>query len=175
MDKLKERIELLIATKGMTNAVFAESIGVQPSNISHILSGRNKPSLDLVTKILERFKEVRTEWLINGKGSMTGNYTLFDEDNPPAQVSMARKADRDTANPLPQHTAPEISQPAEAKNFQKKREEIENEEDVATKHPSAEEQRIYAEKSMMEVPGKKIEKMVIFYNDRTFTIYSPES
>jgi transcriptional regulator with XRE-family HTH domain len=175
MDKLKERIELLIATKGMTNAVFAESIGVQPSNISHILSGRNKPSLDLVTKILERFKEVRTEWLINGKGPMTGNYTLFDEENPPTQIAIARKSAREAANPIPQQSKAEISQPAEAKNFQNKQEEFGSEEDVMREHPSKDEQKTYAEKSMPDISGKKIEKMVVFYSDRTFKIYSPES
>jgi plasmid maintenance system antidote protein VapI len=175
MDKLKERIELLISTKGMTNAVFAESIGVQPSNISHIISGRNKPSLDLVTKILDRFKEVRTEWLINGKGSMTRDYTLFDEDAQPTQISMARKPFTETARPASQPAAAEISQPAEAKMENQKQEGIGNEEDVASKQQVEQEQKYYAEKSMMENSGKKIEKMVIFFNDKTFTVYSPES
>ncbi|MDP4223940.1 MAG: helix-turn-helix transcriptional regulator, partial [Bacteroidota bacterium] len=45
-------------------------IGVQPSGISHILSGRNKPSLDFVLKMLERYPFISTEWLLFGKGSM---------------------------------------------------------------------------------------------------------
>ncbi len=39
MDKIQERISLLISTKGMTNTEFAEAIDVQPANISHVMSG----------------------------------------------------------------------------------------------------------------------------------------
>ena len=52
---------------------FAEKIGVQRSSISHILSGRNKPSLDFVVKITSTFKEVDINWLINGKGNFPTN------------------------------------------------------------------------------------------------------
>lgn len=47
---------------------FAEKIEVQRSSISHLLSGRNKPSLDFVLKVLDNFKEVELYWLLNGKG-----------------------------------------------------------------------------------------------------------
>lgn len=49
---------------------FADEIGVQRSGVSHILSGRNKPSLDFILKILTRFPEVDADWLLFGKGSM---------------------------------------------------------------------------------------------------------
>lgn len=55
---------------GLNPTQFADEIGVQRSSISHILSGRNNPSLDIVTKILNRFKEVDSNWLILGKGSL---------------------------------------------------------------------------------------------------------
>ena len=48
---------------------FADKIGVQRSSISHILSGRNKPSLEFVMKVLSSFDEVDLYWLLNGKGS----------------------------------------------------------------------------------------------------------
>ncbi|MGB0980616.1 MAG: helix-turn-helix transcriptional regulator [Winogradskyella sp.] len=47
---------------------FAEKIGVQRSSISHILSGRNKPSLDFVMKILHSYPEVELYWLLKGEG-----------------------------------------------------------------------------------------------------------
>ena len=47
---------------------FAEKIGVQRSSISHILSGRNKPSLEFVLKIISHYPEVGLYWLLNGKG-----------------------------------------------------------------------------------------------------------
>jgi transcriptional regulator with XRE-family HTH domain len=48
---------------------FAEKIGVQRSSISHVLSGRNKPSLDFVMKVLKAYPDVNMYWLLNGKGN----------------------------------------------------------------------------------------------------------
>lgn len=53
---------------GLSSSGFAEKIGVQRSSISHILSGRNKPSLDFVMKILSSFPDIDLYWLLNGKG-----------------------------------------------------------------------------------------------------------
>lgn len=64
-------------------AQFAEEIDVQPSGISHILSGRNNPSLDFVIKMLEKYPFISTEWLLFGKGTMHKEptlETLFDEN-----------------------------------------------------------------------------------------------
>jgi transcriptional regulator with XRE-family HTH domain len=52
----------------LSASLFADKIGVQRSSISHILSGRNKPSLDFVLKITGEFKDVDIHWLLNGKG-----------------------------------------------------------------------------------------------------------
>ena len=52
----------------LSAAAFADKIKVQRSSISHLLSGRNKPSLDFVLKVLDQFKEVELYWLLNGKG-----------------------------------------------------------------------------------------------------------
>lgn len=51
----------------MTASQFADEIGVQRSSISHILSGRNKPSLEFIQKVINRFPKVDSTWLINGK------------------------------------------------------------------------------------------------------------
>ena len=53
----------------LSAAAFADKIKVQRSSISHLLSGRNKPSLDFVLKVLDEFKDVELYWLLNGKGS----------------------------------------------------------------------------------------------------------
>jgi len=67
---MKDRILEFLKRENKTSAQFAEEIHVQPSGISHILSGRNKPSLDFVIKMLEKYPMLSTEWLIFGKGSM---------------------------------------------------------------------------------------------------------
>jgi transcriptional regulator with XRE-family HTH domain len=64
-----KRLQKVIDYYGETASSFAEKIGVQRSSISHILSGRNKPSLDFVLKVLSSFPEVELYWLMNGKGN----------------------------------------------------------------------------------------------------------
>ena len=64
-----KRLQKVIHFYGLSASSFAEKIGVQRSSISHILSGRNKPSLEFVMKILSSFPEVDLYWLLNGKGN----------------------------------------------------------------------------------------------------------
>jgi len=65
-----ERINLLLKAKNITARQFAEEIGIQPSGMSHILSGRNNPSLDFVMKVVKRWPEININWLMFGKGEM---------------------------------------------------------------------------------------------------------
>ncbi len=75
---MKERISAFLRSENKTSAQFAEEIGVQPSGISHILSGRNKPSLDFVVKMLETYPSLSVEWLLFGKGQMYREKTLAE-------------------------------------------------------------------------------------------------
>ena len=68
-DDFVNRLQKVMDFYGESASSFAEKIGVQRSSISHILSGRNKPSLEFVLKILSSFPEVELYWLLNGKGS----------------------------------------------------------------------------------------------------------
>ena len=63
-----KRLQKIIDYYGESASSFAEKIGVQRSSISHILSGRNKPSLDFILKILSAYPEVDLYWLFNSKG-----------------------------------------------------------------------------------------------------------
>jgi len=63
------RIKKLMDYHQLSATLFADKIGVQRSSISHILSGRNKPSLDFILKITSEFKDVDIYWLLNGTGS----------------------------------------------------------------------------------------------------------
>ena len=67
---MTDRILLILKTQNLTSSQFADEIGVQRSSISHILSGRNNPSLEFVTKILKRFPDINSDWILFGKGSM---------------------------------------------------------------------------------------------------------
>jgi transcriptional regulator with XRE-family HTH domain len=63
-----KRLETILRHYDLSAAVFADKIKVQRSSISHLLSGRNKPSLEFVLKLVRTFPEVNLYWLLNGKG-----------------------------------------------------------------------------------------------------------
>lgn len=69
--EMKDRIAHIIRAKNLTAAEFALKLGIQPSNISHLLSGRNNPSLDFVKKLKETFPEYNLDWIIFGRGPVT--------------------------------------------------------------------------------------------------------
>ena len=69
--EMKDRIAHIIRAKNLTAAEFALRLGIQPSNISHLLSGRNNPSLDFVKKLKETFPEYSLEWIVFGRGPIT--------------------------------------------------------------------------------------------------------
>ena len=65
-EAFKTRLEKIISYYDLSAAAFADAIGVQRSSISHLLSGRNKPSLDFVLKVIQQYPEVNLYWLLNG-------------------------------------------------------------------------------------------------------------
>ncbi len=139
IEKLKE----IIAEKGLTSSKFADEIGVQRSSISHILSKRNKPSLEFVQKILKRFPDINSDWLISGKGKMKNfqNSNLFSQQ----QTSNTQKNDFKEENEISKFSEETIS-------------------DISTKDVNSN-QKITSS-------AKLIERVIVFYSDKTFDIYN---
>ena len=69
VEEFASRLKLMLNYYEISAAQLADKVEVQRSSISHILSGRNKPSLEFVLKILKAFPEVELYWLLNGKGT----------------------------------------------------------------------------------------------------------
>ena len=67
---MKERLAQFLQSKGLTAVKFAEIMEVQPSSISHLLSGRNKPNFDFISRLLLRFPDLNPDWMINGIGEI---------------------------------------------------------------------------------------------------------
>jgi transcriptional regulator with XRE-family HTH domain len=67
---MKNRLIMFLNRKGITPSKFADEIGIQRSNVSHIMSGRNKPGYDFICKILSKYPEISAEWLLLGQGEM---------------------------------------------------------------------------------------------------------
>ena len=83
---LNERISKIITYSELTPSEFADEIEVQRSNISHIASGRNKPSLDFLVKIKNRFPELQWDWIIAGEGEMVKPKEEIEEKPKPTPV-----------------------------------------------------------------------------------------
>ena len=66
----KERLETLMRHEGLSLSQFANEINIQGSTLSHIMNGRNNPSLDVVKRILDRFPSINPDWLIFGREPM---------------------------------------------------------------------------------------------------------
>lgn len=61
---MKEKLQILMEKEGLKSGMLAEKLGVNPAGISHLLAGRNKPSFDLLQKILRAFPRVNPDWLL---------------------------------------------------------------------------------------------------------------
>jgi len=84
---MKERIAQIIKEEQLTAVQFAKETGIQQASLSHILNGRNNPSLEIIKKIHQRFPYINVDWLLYGEGNMVElqkreHYTAssFDEN-----------------------------------------------------------------------------------------------
>lgn len=111
--EMRERILEFLKAENKSSAQFAEEIGVQPSGISHILSGRNNPSLDFVLKMLEKYHFLSTEWLLFGRGSMYKDsrmQTLFEEIKTSGRDNELSMFDNDDPARVKENVIPEKDQ-----------------------------------------------------------------
>ncbi|MDO9154043.1 MAG: helix-turn-helix transcriptional regulator [Paludibacter sp.] len=98
----KEKIEKIMQIEKMNSVQFAAEIGIQGSTLSHILNGRNKPSLEVLKKILNRFRTINSDWLILDTGTMyrhekhsqTPTLFPFDDETNTNTVISEQKADQ---------------------------------------------------------------------------------
>ncbi|MDR2918278.1 MAG: helix-turn-helix domain-containing protein [Tannerella sp.] len=158
---MKDRIIQIMNAEGLTPSRFAEEIGIQRAAMSHITSGRNNPSLDVVTRILERFPSINPNWLLFGTGDMKANSvkddsTLFTSGSQPLVNTPDLFAN-------PSNIRPQIEKKTEYRTDSlDKRTSI---------PPKSTEKEVLIIK---ESPIRKIEKIMIFYSDNTYEIFNPE-
>ncbi|MDC6386190.1 XRE family transcriptional regulator [Flagellimonas taeanensis] len=84
-EEIISRIQTVIAHYGLSVSAFADEIGVQRSSISHLLSGRNKPSLDFVMKLVNAYPEVNLYWLLKGEGGFPESTSTIAESHKTAE------------------------------------------------------------------------------------------
>lgn len=64
---MKTRLQYIVKQEGLTNQKFAAEIGISPAAVTHILSGRNNPSIEIISKIASRYPNYSLRWLILGE------------------------------------------------------------------------------------------------------------
>ncbi|MCK4568972.1 MAG: helix-turn-helix transcriptional regulator [Bacteroidales bacterium] len=133
----------------MSASQFADEIGVQRSSVSHVLSGRNKPSLDFITKIIDSYPEINADWLLTGKGEVL----QFNEDISGNNVKEGHQTSIELDSDTEEVTEKTQEMAVEAK-LRPKKAKTGNRESAAG--------------------SKTIDKIVFFYRDGSFSEYVPE-
>lgn len=143
-----KRLEKILEYYNLNASAFADKIGVQRSSLSHLLSARNKPSLDFVLKIIEVFPEVDLYWILNGKGifpKIGSNLTTLESTKVPLQPNLQPKEDLFS-----------IPEPKGLPLDEKQTKEHGELSNLVLDH------------------SIKIEKIVVFYENGTFKAYKPQ-
>ena len=182
---MRERIEKILQDKGMTQAEFADLIGVNRSSITHLMTGRNKSSDTVAARTLLAFPDINPNWLSYGEGNMYLDYTfnhtqksLFEEDEQSdAENSFAHFGAFSSENQMKTKN-PIVNNNNEESHVRYSSDEEYNEIRQSTEvSPAISEKKspINSEKkSPVSSGGKKIKKIVFFYTDKTFEEYYPE-
>jgi len=156
---MKDRIKEIIKYTGLNSASFADELGIQKSSISHIVNGRNNPSVDFIMKLTNRYPEINSRWLISGEGEMISgeNKTIS------SSALSSDSGDLFSGNYNIQKTVVP-SKPQKVDTIINQAEKPDNK-DVLTKLESD-------KVSEISTKEKIIEKVLIFYTDGTFKEFS---
>lgn len=159
---MKERIKAIMDAEDMTPARFADTLEIGRAVISHILNGRNNPSLDVITRILSKLPQINSDWLLTGNGSM------YKIDNNRKELEFDSQGalfpDLFTQNPSQNL----VNTPNVSDENEYRKEKVVNETLTETQE-SINERIIYK-----EAPSKKIRQIIIYYTDNTFETFNRE-
>lgn len=174
----RERIELLMKCYNLSSSQFADKTGIQRASVSHILSGRNKPSLEVMLKIYESFPGLDMKWLMTGVGEEpVGDVSAVKESSPAQQSSglfggFESEAGNEGHLPFVNAVVPESVIPVAKKpRIQPEQQRLP---DAAVTQPDkrrATQPRVAAQ---TPVSQRKIKEVRVFYTDGTYEVLVPE-
>lgn len=151
-----KRLEEILEYYGLSASGFADKINVQRSSLSHLLSGRNKPSLDFILKIIEEFPEVDLYWILNGKGTFPKSEYKNLENSSPTLILK----NENTVEKIIESNSDLFSQNLENGN-------------TAVKN-NLEEKFSNTQNFPQTKNSSNIERIVVFYKNGSFKEYQPE-
>ncbi|WP_300670449.1 helix-turn-helix transcriptional regulator [Soonwooa sp.] len=164
--EINERISIIMEHYNITPSEFAEKVDVQRSSISHITSGRNKPSLEFITKVKSAFPDIEWDWLINNNGPMIKPKVEIIEEKPEAKK-------------LP---LPDLFSIIEDDNFGQENLEVPtpekpNRPEPIVSAPIKEEKKTSNSQPLDNFPipqgktTKKVKRVILFFEDGTFEAF----
>lgn len=175
-DDFIKRLENILDYYNISASVFADKIGVQRSSLSHLLSGRNKPSLDFVLRVTDNFPDVDLYWLLNGKGTFPKSETPAPDIKIPSPSPVyiePKTEDNNVGDLFSEKTETDIPQSEneefEEKNNFEKNTEVVNQASEKTETPANPAPPI----DTIVNYNSDVEQVVIFYKDGTFKNYKP--
>lgn len=179
---INDRFTKILEYSGFTASEFADEIDVQRSSISHIISGRNKPSLEFIVKIKNRFPEINWDWIILGQGEMLQNNSalstseskinLEEENSSPDLFTLI---DEDYKNEifiqenLQKETPREFNTPF----LTPKKEKISDSQRLEVQEDISEVQNIVNQSITNSPTENKIKRIVFFYENGKFEAFEP--
>lgn len=189
-----DRIQELLRVRELSSSQFADTIGVSRPVVSHILSGRNKPSLEVVQKIIGAFPDLSLSWLLNGAGPMLERRVAADATKasttpgPAAAPEQPAPRVQPAIAPAPAKAPAPATAPATAPEEAPQTPAVAPEPVEAPKPPTQPRAVAPAPSSTsvgapaganlayaLAEPGKSIRRIVLFYQDGTFTDFRPEA
>ena len=171
---MKDRINQFLAHESISPAEFADKIGVQRSSVSHVLNGRNYPSAAFIQKMLSSYKALDPRWLLLGEGTMFEVQSVQAKEPQILQFSEEKRALKAQSTTI-SGALPEV--------------DVNKSEPIINKELPIEEQLLSQVKTVSPVEAvpppkgselllpepseKEVDRIVMFYKDKTFTAYTP--
>jgi transcriptional regulator with XRE-family HTH domain len=150
IDDFIKRLEIILDYYNLSASAFADKINVQRSSLSHLLSGRNKPSLDFIIKVIEVFPEVDLYWILNGKGSFPKTENIVPK--------VSEIENKSSSNPNIETINPELDL-------------FSSEEKVVP--PTLSDRNAIESFKSENNSDEEIERIVVFFKNGTFKNYKP--
>lgn len=163
---MKERIKLIMENEHMTPSAFADKLQLGRAVMSHILNGRNNPSLDVVTRILSKMSYINPDWLITGNGNMYK--TDSNEKTTPLNHTLPNNLPINKIEP-DLFTQNVISTPIDQQGSQYRKEIIVEQAKKDTEYTDNK------QVTHQKLPERKISKIIIYYSDNTFETFNADN
>ena len=163
---MKQRLQTLLAAEKIASSKFADIIGVNRSSISHLLSGRNNPSLDFLQKVLVKFPNINPDWLLLGQGSMYRNNIKIEDkttQNNPVLFEDKREFNKEVSKEEPVNNITESKIEDTPSIKPQPLNESSNDNEIKPEIPI----------NNNNLSPKQLQRIIFFYTDGTFDVYLP--